>query len=293
MKQNIFRLMEHEVWDNASHELKNLLVLMCMVGHLAAELVAEIADFDEPLLNELGRQNAYMRYDGYIDAYLVHPLFLEFLREKEELLEAHDLREAYAKAADWCVKNDFRTDAMDYYAKIQNYDAIISILELYTEQIPEDVAVFALKIFTEAPSDTFLKVDVFAYTHLRILLSLGEWDEIKAVADHYENQRLHLPDDAFTNRALGCQYAILAQARMLQSISEHRYDFDMYYAKMDMHLSRSPIDPKRITNFLVGPWVNMIGAANGAALQEFRAALHRSVTRSPTVWTTGGPGWRS
>jgi LuxR family maltose regulon positive regulatory protein len=277
MKQNIFRLMEREVWDEASGELRNLLVRMSLVGHLAAELVAEIAGHDELLLAELNKHNAYVRYDGYIDAYLVHHLFLEFLREKGEQLGKEELYETYAKAADWCVKNDFRADAMGYYAKIQNYEAIVSILELFSEQIPEDIAQFALDIFEKAPSDTFLKVDIFAYTHLRILLNLGMWDEIKTTSDHYENQLLLLPDDTFSNRALGCQYAILAQARMLLNISDRRYDFDMFYAKMDMYLSRSPIDPKRITNFFVGPWVNMVGAASDGALQEFRSALGRSV----------------
>jgi LuxR family maltose regulon positive regulatory protein len=276
MKQSIFQLMEREAWDTASQGLKSFLVQISLICHLSAELVESIAGHNGGLLAELRQQNAYIRYDAYTDAYLIHRLFLEFLRTKEGMLTAGEIMGTYEKAADWCVRNEYRTDAIGYYAETGNYGAIVSILEAYPGQIPQDIAAYALASFQRAPEDTLLKVDTFAYSYLRLLLSLGRLDDMMCAAGRYEPLLLGLADQDFANRALGCQYAILGQARMLMGIADHQYDFDDYYAKMNQCLTKSPVDPERIKRLHIGPWVNMIGSAKKGSLQDFRRALARS-----------------
>jgi LuxR family maltose regulon positive regulatory protein len=86
MKINIFRLMETEVWDGISEPLQNFLIRLSLIEHLSVDLITLLAGKDKKLIAEMQKQNAYIHRDSYINAYLIHHLFLEFLTTKQELL---------------------------------------------------------------------------------------------------------------------------------------------------------------------------------------------------------------
>ncbi|HBU13316.1 MAG TPA: hypothetical protein DEB31_11555 [Clostridiales bacterium] len=278
MRQNIFDMMEAEVWNVVSEPLRRLLVRLSLTDHLAADLVASLAGGSHALLAELKRQNAYIRFDSYTNAYLFHPLLLDFLRTKQDLLTEEERNDTFGKSAFWCNQNGFTNDALRYYENVRDYAAILSILNEFPMQIPTDIARASLAILERAPKDIYYKEAFFAARHMQVLMSLGYWEKAMQAAKSYEQDFLRFSgDDTLKNHALGSIYYVWGILRMQMGISDDSYDFDTYYAKMDGYLRLSPINADQIAGFLIGPWISMVGAARKGAQQEFAAALTRSV----------------
>jgi LuxR family maltose regulon positive regulatory protein len=282
MKTNIFRYMETEIWDGFSERLQNFLVRLSLIDHLSVDLISLLAGGDEELIYDMERQNDYMRRDDYINAYLIHHLFLEFLRGKQELLSEEQKRETYAVAGDWCNKNGFKIDALAYYEKTGDYKMIVSIFFELPTQIPQDIAQYAAGIFDKIPQEAYKKVDFLAVMHVRAVMCLGLWQEACRLAEFYEAKYLQMPeDDPLRNHTLGGIYYCWGFLRSLMCTFDDCYDFDVYCAKFDECLSKFPIDPGQLANYPAGPWISMAGAARKGAPQEYidaitRAAFHVS-----------------
>jgi len=277
MKSNIFRYMETDIWDGISERLQNFMVRLSLIDHLSVDLIALLAGGDEELISDLERQNAYVCRDDYINAYLIHHLFLEFLSQKQELLTEEQKRETYAIAGDWCNKNGFKIDALAYFEKVGDYKMIVSIfLELPT-QISQDIARYAIGIFDKIPQEAFDRVDLLAVMHIRTVMCLGLWQEACRLAEFYEVKFLKRhEDDPLRNHMLGGLYYCWGILRQLICTVDDIYDFDAYYAKSAECLSKFPIDPGQLANHPAGPWICLAGAARKGAPQEYIDALYRA-----------------
>jgi LuxR family maltose regulon positive regulatory protein len=278
MKGNIFRLMETEIWDGISERLQFFLIRLSLIDHLSVDLITLLAGEDgDVLIAEMEKQNAYMRRDDYINAYLIHQLFLEFLRGKQELLPEEHQRQTYAAAGDWCNKNGFKIDALAYYEKTADYAMIVSIFFELPTQIPQDIARYAVKIFDHIPQHVFDQVDFLAVMHVRAVMCLGLWQEACRLAEFYEAKYLKMPaDNPLRGHTLGGVYYCWGILRSLMCTFEDRYDFDTYYAQFDECLSAFPIDPGQLANYPAGPWISMAGAARAGAPQEYIEAIGRA-----------------
>ena len=277
MKTNIFQLMESEVWNGISERLQLFLMRLSLIGHLSFDLVALLANDDSALIAELERLNAYVYRDTYINAYLIHHLFLEFISSKHDLLSVEHRHETYAIAGDWCHRNGFKIDALAYYEKTKDYPSIISIFYELPIQVPLDIARYAAEIFSHIPPEVFFQVDFLAVMHVRVIISLGQWEKAFELMRHYESLYTQLPADSeFRNHALGCLYYCWGMLRTLLCTIDDKYDFDQYYAKQDECLTRSPLVLDRLTDHPLGPWISLVGTARKGAPQEYIETLARA-----------------
>jgi ATP/maltotriose-dependent transcriptional regulator MalT len=241
-------------------------------------LIAILAGHDETLQAELERQNAFIRFDGNINAYLIHHLFLDFLRTKQEMLTEEEKLSTYRAAADWCGRNGFKADALSYYEKIGDYESIVSVFFELPIMAPGDVALRAAGIFERAPAEAFDRVNFFAVMHVRMLMCLGKWKEALELLERYETKFLRLPKyKALRNHTLAGIYYCWGIIRQLMCAFDDRCDFHIYYAKMDECLSKSPVEPGKLGNHPVGPWVNLAGFARARAPREYIDALAGAV----------------
>ncbi|MCL2010649.1 MAG: LuxR C-terminal-related transcriptional regulator [Synergistaceae bacterium] len=277
MKKNFFQLMDMEVFDMVSERLRRFLVCLSLIDHLSADLVALLAGEDKGLPAELERQSAYVRFDSYVNAYLIHHLFLDFLRTKQEILTEEEKRRTYQIAAAWCSRNGFKTDALAYYEKIGDYESIVSIFFDLPLQVPQAIAQYAAEIFGRAPAGAFTRVNSLAVTHVRVVMCLGKWREALELMTRYEAELLRLPEgDALRNYTLGGIYYSWAFMRQLMCTIDDRYDFHAYYAKMDECLTltkKSPSGASKLSSYPVGPWFSLVGSARQGAPQEYIDAL--------------------
>ena len=278
MKTNVFQLMETEVFDRCSASLQNFLIRLSLIEHLSIDLISLLAEEDEGLISELERQNAYIRRDDQINAYVIHHLFREFLCQKQARLTEHERHKTYQTTADWCYKNGFMIDALGYFEKTGDYASIVSVFFELPTKVPLDIAQYALGIFDRAPAEAFDRIAMLAAMHIRVLICLGLWDEATTLMEQYEARFLTLPEDSvFRNHTLGGIYYCWAILRTLMCTTDDRYDFDLYYARQEECLSRYPVDPGLLANHPIGCWVSLVGSSRSGAPQEYIEALSRAV----------------
>ena len=276
MRTNIFSLMETEVWDKISERLQHFLIRISLIDHLSVDLITLLAGDDKDLIDEMEMQNAYVRRDYCINVYLMHPLFLEFLSDKEGALSETEKRQTYAVAGKWCDKNGFKIDAISYYEKIEDYRSIVNIFIPLPSQIPQDIARYAESVFERAPLSAFDTVLYLASMHLRSVMCQGLWEKAMKLAELYEAKFLELPpDDPFRISTLASIYYCWGISRSSMNLSGEYCDFDIYFKKLD-ECFPEPVDPGNLIKINPAPWICAVGSARKGAPEEFIGALKRS-----------------
>ena len=277
MKTNIFKFMETEVWNNTSPRLQNFLVRLSLIDHLSVDLLALLAGDDKDIVYELEKQSAYVRRDNFINAFLIHPLFLEFLETMQNVLSPDQRRETYTIAGEWCNQNGFKIDALSYYEKIEDYRAIVLMFIGSPAQIPYDIACYAAAIMERTPTEIFDKVVYLASTHMRTIMCQGLLEEAEKLAEYYEARYINLPkDNTFRRSTLSSVYYCLAITRCMMCAKMDVYDFDLVYEKMNTCYDK-PVDPGNLITRNPGPWLCAVGSSRKGAVQDYIDATERGL----------------
>ena len=278
IKQDISQLFKIEVWDVISEPLRRLLLRLSLSNHSSAVLTGILAAGDESLLEELNRQNAFIRYDSYSDSYQIHHLLLEFLRTKQDLLSDDEKSETWKLVAEWCSKNDYIIDALVYYEKIGAYDSIVSILLSSSPRFFMENVHQLAEIFDRAPPEIFDSVEMSAAMHIQVVMNLYDKAKTTALIERYEAKYLAMPEGSnFRNRMLGGIYYYRAVLRLALCTMDHVYDFDYYHSKVYEYLKDHPMSPGCWFQHAMGLWTNLAGTSREGAPREFLDALVKSV----------------
>jgi LuxR family maltose regulon positive regulatory protein len=277
MKLNIFKMIEDEVFLAASEKLRRFLICLSLIDHLSADLVPLLAE-DKSLVDEMKKINAFIRYDIYTQAYLIHQLFLDYLRQKQDVLTEEEKRGAYLKAARWCDANDYKMDAISYYEKAGEYEPIIDIVYQFPLQIPTDPAKFILDVYDSGPRELLEGIVRYHIQHTRLLLSLGRYAEVVAEISERIKKYSALPASDFNNRVLCGAYQALGFAKYLDSPRTGIYDFGPALEKSDEYYRLSPYEQfGAVTSISVDPWASKVGTARSGAMEEYIAVLERAI----------------
>ena len=279
MKANIFQLMEVEIWSGISERLRYFLLTLSLIENLSVDLISLLANGDESLIADLEKQSAYVRRDNYINAYLIHPLFLEFIRRKQNLLTEDQKRETWMKSAAWCDENGYHMDAFSYYDKSGDYEAITKKVASLNVQMSADMAEFALKLFDKAPEAVKYQTPLFPGMHIRLKLNMGQFNEdtialAKSYADYYEAR----PD--FPNHYIILSNVYFSWAFLVMFMCTYTdcYDFDIYFKKAGECFSKNPINTVGAYNLVpISAWASLVGVARAGAQEEYIGALSRSI----------------
>ena len=274
LKNNIFRLMETEIWNGISESLQIFLVRLSLIGHLSFDLIELIAGKDMDLIHEMEKENAYIRKDTYINAFIIHPMFLEFLSERQYLLSEEQKQEIYAVAGKWCYMNGFKIDAMSYFEKIGDYNSFILVFFSYG-QLPYNIAKHSLVLVERAPRDEFCRVPYLAISHVCCYMRLGYFQKAIKLAEYYEAKFLALPEDSsFRNENLGALYFIWGYIRNFMCIIDNKFDFVSYYIKYLKYYPNPEMTIRdAVRSRYVGAWVTANGSSNKGAPQEYIEAV--------------------
>ena len=99
------------------------------------------------------------------------------------------------------------------------------------------------------------------------------------IAQKYEEKYLKLTEvcDEQVRKTLAGIYYSWARMRFAMGITDDCYDFDFYFEKLSKCFP-NPVDPGNYTSPSPGAWICMVGSSRKGALQEFIAALERTVS---------------
>jgi len=277
MKTNVFKLIEKEVSPIVSDRLWRFLLRISLVENLTASLIRVLAE-DETLISEMELLNAYIRYDSFLDAYVVHHLFLDYLRQNNHILTEKEILETCQKAGKWCESNNYQADALSYYEKSGDYDAIIQIVYSFDGQIPQDMARYVLEIFDRIPAAEASRHPLFPAMDLKIKIGLGMLEESSQLAEKYANDYEARPESPEKNRGLLGIYHAWGLLRLIRCPYTGIFDFDEYFKKASEYSEKSPFtETGPSTNQSLGAWVTIAGDTCDGAMEKFAEAAARSV----------------
>jgi LuxR family maltose regulon positive regulatory protein len=231
LRANIFKLIESEVMAPLKQELQRFLIKLSLIDHLALPLLVELAD-ESSLMEKMEAIDSLIRFDSYHNAYHVHHLFLDYLKGRQNELTEEEKKEVWAKAAEWCVANDQRLDALSYYEKAGAYDKLIKVVyEVFPLAMPNQVARFLLNILDRAPEDMYRQIPSAWALRAHVLMVLELFDravaEIKAIIATLEAEEL----TPFHYRVLSACYNSLGIIGLTTSTYSRDYDYVHWFEK--------------------------------------------------------------
>ncbi len=277
LKNNVYKLIDAEVSQIVSKPLWRFVLRISLIDCLAASLVNALTD-DHNLINDLTLLNAYVRYDPFQDAYVIHHLFLDYLRQRQDELSGEEKRRTYQTAGYWCEQNNYQTDALAYYEKSGDWDSVIRIVYSFDSQVPQNIAKYVLDIFNRIPKVAAEANPMFPAMLLKLKIGDGLLGEASMLAERYAIEYEALPESPEKNRALLGIYYVWGLLRLVMCPYTGKYDFHNYFMRASEYGSKSPYkEYGSATNQSMGTWVVIAGEARAGAPDEFIEAISRSI----------------
>ncbi|MDR2179542.1 MAG: LuxR C-terminal-related transcriptional regulator [Synergistaceae bacterium] len=278
MKLNIFTMIDNEVFSVASERLRRFLVRLSLIDHLARDLVSILAGGDESLVEELKKVSSFVRLDTFLHVYLIHHLFLDYLRQKQDILTEEEKRDVYLKAARWCDENDYKMDAVSYYDKAGDYQALIEMVYRLPIRFPYNQAKFILEIYNKAPTQALENLALFHRQYPTLLMSLNLYSEALEDVNKRIEKYSPLPDSDFNSRVLCGVYTAQGVVKYLMAPRTDRYDFDEPLAKAAHYYKLSPYaECGAVTSVPLSALISKVGTTRSGAMEEYIDALTRLI----------------
>ncbi|MDR2518339.1 MAG: LuxR C-terminal-related transcriptional regulator [Spirochaetaceae bacterium] len=277
MKINIFNLITHEVFGVISKNLQRYLIKLSLIEHWNLELLAELA-LDPALMEEIKRIGSFVHFDLYLNEYRLHPLFLQYLGSKQNMLSPGEKKEVYSRAADWCLRHNFKMDAVSYYEKAGDYASIITLVYTMAQVIPNDMAQFFLEIFQRAPEEVYEKNPESHVLRVRFLLIQGRFEEtienLKATISRFEA----LENSPFTRRVLFGSYIHLGFYYLIRCIETQDYTFYQQFALAHRYYPEKGLAFQTPANSMcIGSYICRVGCPEKGHMERFIQAMDLAV----------------
>ncbi|MDR2376673.1 MAG: LuxR C-terminal-related transcriptional regulator [Treponema sp.] len=281
MRSNIFRLLETEVLDVVSPGLRKFLIKLSLIDFLSQKLL-EAINPEKDLITEMEEIGSFIHRDPYSNSYSVHHLFLECLTLKQNELDEQEKQEIYRVAAQWCVNNDRRIDALNYYEKAGDYQSIIAIIDMFPLIVPNHVALYLKELLGRVPESLRRENPMLEALRGKIHMSLGLFDECNdGLRAHI--RRLEGQDSAIRASEEVCQvlrdcYLYLGFVGLITSADTGDYDYVENFEKAACYSPRTahiPCPPASVV--MLGSYVCRVREAEEEKILPYLTALERSV----------------
>ncbi|MCL2249369.1 MAG: LuxR C-terminal-related transcriptional regulator [Oscillospiraceae bacterium] len=235
-EQNIHKLFESEAWTVFPEDIKKTLVKLSLVPQSPHSQLQEI--FEKETTEQTAQLASFISYDSFSDNYTLHPLYLSFLREKQEILSKEEKQSTYEEAATWCFENGFYTIAVKYYAAAHNFERILEVLRTYQENWAKDTCKFFLDIIENIEPDTGDNVRenpeltrLKALTKPFLLIGIGEFEHAEKVTEKLV-QEWEQTDSPHREEVLINAYTALAQISKYTCVSTHEFKTAQHLKKV-------------------------------------------------------------
>ena len=248
MKQNIFSLLEAEAFNDLPEDTRKSLVRLSLISDLPCMLWDEIAD-GASLLRGTPQLSSFMWFDSFIGGWRTHPLYLEFLQSRQDILSEDEKNDTYRKAAQWCTENQFFMDAMRYYARLGQFERMTETLLVYPFRLPRDTCEYLLELIEGlAPDEAGRANPHYQALHnifVPLLLAGAEKYE-QAQARCFETIRAwENADDPAAPVVLCAAYSNLTYIDMYTCIADHAYNAPAYLKKAVEYYNAAPVRPEK------------------------------------------------
>jgi LuxR family maltose regulon positive regulatory protein len=174
--------MEEKIFAAMDGELQKFLIKLSLIEHWPRNFLERLEGGTKHI-SAMEKLSSVIRFDTYLHGYRIHHLFLEFLRAKQCCLSQEEIRAVYRTGAQWCIENNFPTDAAVDYERARDYAGLIRLVESYSHIMPRSVASFFLGVVDRLSAGAGEDEDDWDLLFLRYIVRpwfltvLGRFDE--------------------------------------------------------------------------------------------------------------------
>ena len=240
LKSSAAQLIENEIMPTVSPELRQLLIKMSLGEIFAPSLVLTIAK-DSAVVKQLETLSSFIRFDSYANVYHIHHFFLEYLRGKQNELTDEEKKEVWALAAQWCLENNRKMDAIINYEKSCDYEGIVTTLNTLPLIFSAEMAAFALSIFDRAPESIYRNCPGTAVVRNRSLVSLGRFQQSRAETLAIIPVIKSLASSPSNHSILSACYINIGFIDLFESLRTRKYDFVDFFKEAAFEREKSGI----------------------------------------------------
>jgi LuxR family maltose regulon positive regulatory protein len=284
MRSNIFRLLETEVLDPVSPELRKFLIKLSLIDLLPRKLL-EALDPSGDLIVEMEKIGTFIHHDSYADTYRIHHLFLEFLASRQEELTEGEKREVYRSAAQWCVADDRRIDALTYYERAGDYHSVIDVIDRLPLILSNDTSAHLRDLLNRLPPALYDDNPVLEALYGKVCMSLGLFSECTGrLRAHIKRLEESLPPEwvalepGQTCRALRDSYLLLGFVGLITSTDTRDYGYTGDFKKAALYSSVSGQCPRQpVTVLMLGSYICRVRDSEEEKIAPYLRALEESV----------------
>ena len=215
----------------------------------------------------LNRLSALYRYDVYLHGFRIHPLFLDYLREKQGEVSRHEIKTACSINAQWCMENRLLTDAAINYGIAGDYEGLLKAVYASPRTLSRFAAASFLEILERVFNDNGCEEDNKNFIYLQnvtrawLLLNLGRFDESENILKESIRKFEVQPPGELISWILSSCYNTLG----LLTLFVYRYTRDMsqtreYFLKGNYYYMLHPYTVSGPSSKIcTGPYANLIG----------------------------------
>ena len=251
LKQNVFKLFEMEAFSNIPEDIQKNLVKLTLIPGLPFSLLCE---FDEivSFMESDTQITSFVCFESLHDDYKVHPLYLEFLQSKQNMLSDEEKLDVYNRAAKWCVSNKFYIDAMNYFAKSSQYELMVETLYSHPFRLSYDKCEYFLDILKNIEQNDEEKSVVILKDYFVPLLLVGlyRYEEAEKVVIEVI-EKWEKADSPLANAILRGSYSNLAYIDMYICTFSHEYKASEYTKKAIEYAKLLPSSRAQTSAFFV------------------------------------------
>ena len=240
MKQHVFKLFEMEAFRDIPTDMQKNIVKLTLTPGLPLLLLPEFEETISFLQND-ANLTPFVCFDSLHDDYKIHPLYLEFLQNKQHVLSDEEKLSVYREAAEWCFKNKLYMDAMNYFAKSCQYERMVETLFAHPFKLSHDRCDYFLDILRNIETNDENKSVVMLKDYFipLMLVGLSRYEEAEKftldVIHKWENV-----DSPLAHTILRGSYSNLAYIDMYTCTKTHQYNAPKRVKKAVEHAKLSP-----------------------------------------------------
>ena len=242
MKQNVFKLMEIEAFNDFPENIQKLLVKSSLAPNIQLSILQQFFH-DAEYIHDAPELASFIWFDSLTGADRVHPLYREFLHSKQDILSWDEIKDTYLQAARWCVENDFGMDALYYLAQARDYKGVLELLYSYPFRLPNDTCEYFVGIIEGMDPNNENADDLNLLTLKNffiplLLMGMGKYEEARErtldIIRKWENI-----DSPVAMRLLYANYSNLVYLDMYNCTITHEYNAPEYIKKSLEYYKRS------------------------------------------------------
>ncbi|MDR1655560.1 MAG: helix-turn-helix transcriptional regulator, partial [Treponema sp.] len=273
MRSNIFRLIDSEIMEGLSPELRKFLIKLSLADHLSPALLEKIGN--DRVIDDMKKMGSFIQFESYLDEYRIHHLFLEYLSMLRNELSEDEIRDVYKIAASYFASVKRTLEGIHYYEKAGDYTGLIDLVYTsYPLAIPKGVGLILLDILDRAPGRIYSENAVSYVFRTRLLVSLNLFErateELKNIIAMLETRELS-PANC---RTLGGCCNNLGILHIIVNAEAGNYDFLCWFERAHYYYDLHPYEVKPpISVWTVSPYICSVSKTEYGEMERFIQAV--------------------